>query len=297
MSFLINWDLLSDGEVAEKLRSWLNEKFQEIDRPSFLGPLYVSELDFGDMPPAIEISNICDPIPEFYLPEDFDIYSQSASNLNSLIASIAKNYPRHPDGTEYTHSESSASEISPETDPWSHHGPDINPFGVGGPVPDSLVEELIERHAQSMRRDTDIQMEILVDYRGNMRISVSTELIVNQPTPAFMVLPLTLTLTGFAFKAIAMICYLGDKINFCFKEPIDGDGLFKEISIDSEVGDRDRQVLKNVNKIEKFIVEQLREVVSRHLMYPNYHCLSLIRDEQYSSESRSENEDFENQSI
>ncbi|KAJ3213340.1 Mitochondrial distribution and morphology protein 12 [Dinochytrium kinnereticum] len=297
MSFLMNWDLLSDGEVAEKLRSWLNERFQEIERPSFLGSLYVAELDFGDMPPSIEISNICDPIAEFYLPDDFDIYSQSASNLKSLIASISK-YPDQ-ETAELSHSENSSSE---ETDSSNiYHGPGHDMYGhstTGTAIVDgSLVDELIERHADIMRRDTDIQMEILVDYKGNMRISVSTELIVNQPTPAFMVLPLTLTLTGFSFQAVAMISYLGDRINFCFKEPTDGEGLFKDISIDSEVGDRDRQVLKNVSKIEKFIVEQVRELVSRHLIYPNYHCLSLIRDEQYINEGRSDTGGFETQSV
>ncbi|KAJ3093342.1 Mitochondrial distribution and morphology protein 12, partial [Phlyctochytrium bullatum] len=206
---------------GQKLRSWLNERFQEIERPSFLGPLFVSELDFGDVPPTIEISNICDPIPEFYLPDDFDIYSQSASNLNRLIQSISKKYPN--EGDEFEEDE---------------------------------FEEESYKHADSMKRDTDIQLEISIDYQGNMRISVQTELIVNQPTPAFMALPLTLTLTGFAFK-----------------------------------------VLKNVSKIEKFVVEQVRELVSRHLVYPNYHCLSLFKEDTYSAEGKSENTGSEIQSF
>ncbi|KAJ3108006.1 Mitochondrial distribution and morphology protein 12 [Phlyctochytrium planicorne] len=298
MSFAINWELLSDGEAAEKFRSWLNERFQEIERPAFLGQLYVSELDFGDIPPSIEISDITDPIPEFYLPDDFDIYSQSASNLNLLIQSLSKGYGG--DEIEPSQVGKQPSDLSQDfpIQPASAQEP---PLAAYGTLLNSehLVEDLIIKHAETMKRETDMQVEITVDYKGNMRMSVSTELIVNQPTPAFMVLPLSLTLTGFSFKepaATAMISYLGDRINFCFKEPADNERIFKEIAIDSEVGDRDRQVLKNVSKIEKFVVEQVRELVSRHLVYPNYHCLSLIPDETFESEGDSVNEEFETQS-
>ncbi|ORY36817.1 hypothetical protein BCR33DRAFT_721753, partial [Rhizoclosmatium globosum] len=64
----------------------------------------------------------------------------------------------------------------------------------------------------------------------------------------------------------------------------DNRGLFNDIHIDSEIGDKDRQqgVLKNVGKIEKFILLQIQTLISEHLVYPNYHCLSLIsNDEEY----------------
>ena len=98
------------------------------------------------------------------------------------------------------------------------------------------------------KHDTDAQLDLSIKYHGNMRLAISTELIVNQPTPAFMVLPLTLILTGFSFEgwwlyymavqarlltlvslfffwnynsliATAMIAYLGNAIHFCLKEP------------------------------------------------------------------------------
>jgi distribution and morphology protein 12 len=220
MSFAINWDLLADGEIAERLRTWLNDRFDEIDRPSFLGPLKVTELDFGDVPPNIEIKDVCDPIPEFYLPDDFDVYSspQAAANLASLIALTTNQGSIVPQETESNHqkkSETSGSllygdkleepvpEIQQPTA--SYSSPSLQtttvPLGSGVSV-DNLVEEFVRRNAEYMKRPSDAQVEILVEYRGNLRIAVTTELIVNQPTPAFITLPLTLTLAGFSFSGM-----------------------------------------------------------------------------------------------
>ncbi|ORY36818.1 hypothetical protein BCR33DRAFT_721755 [Rhizoclosmatium globosum] len=57
MSFDINWNLLRDGDSAEQLQRWLNDRLREMDdkRPSFLGPLSVTDLDFGEKPPTIAI--------------------------------------------------------------------------------------------------------------------------------------------------------------------------------------------------------------------------------------------------
>ncbi|RKO85610.1 hypothetical protein BDK51DRAFT_47829 [Blyttiomyces helicus] len=121
--------------------------------------------------------------------------------------------------------------------------------------PDMSEADLALRYADARRKETDAQVEITIAYKGNMRLAVSTELIVNQPTPAFMVLPLTLTLTGFAFRATAIIAYLSDRINFCFKEPTAGESpqshplrfesILHDVSIDSEVGDRNRQGMQS----------------------------------------------------
>jgi distribution and morphology protein 12 len=49
-------------------------------------------------------------------------------------------------------------------------------------------------------RDFDCQIEIDIAYKGDMSMSISTELIINQPTPGFLSLPLSLTLTKSNFK-------------------------------------------------------------------------------------------------
>ncbi|KAI8926660.1 hypothetical protein BC831DRAFT_455589 [Entophlyctis helioformis] len=253
MSFELRWDLLKDGVEAERLRQLLNERFQEVERPSFLGALTVTELDFGDIPPELTIVDICDPLPEFYIQEDSDYISDDNS--------------RHlPGGPTRAGGGGSSSR---------------HPHPVGGGYTSSssnLIED--ERgYVHAPRQDTDAQLELSVAYHGNMRLSISTELIVNQPTPAFMVLPLTLTVTGFSFEATAVIAYLGYMINFCLKEPLNGEPTLRDMTIESEIGDKNKQVLKNVTKIEKFIVMQLKKLFNDFLVYPNYHSLYLVQED------------------
>lgn len=49
-------------------------------------------------------------------------------------------------------------------------------------------------------------------------------------------------------------------------------GLLEEIKVESEIGQRDgsKQVLKNVGKVEKFILEQVRRIFDEEFVYPSY---------------------------
>ncbi|KAJ3329654.1 Mitochondrial distribution and morphology protein 12 [Blyttiomyces sp. JEL0837] len=330
MSFDINWSLL-DKDIANQLKNWINERFSEIERPSFLGPLHVTEFDFGDVPPTIEIKNISDPYLEFYLPDDYENFPYiGGQDTSRYYGPPALHTPHTPNQTPQTptrepHLRNPSSQSQnqvPGSAANSKNGqqspsdagsagsivpPSYGNVGNGGNGGnghhggggyyggefggESLDRhEFLMKHINAMRRDSDVQVELLVDYRGNLRFSVSTELIVNQPTPGFITLPLTLTLTGFSFTALAIICYLGDKISFCLREIEESDSLLKDISIESEVGDKNRQVLKNVSKIEKFVVEQVRNVVSDHLVYPSFHTISFVND---SSESEHDDDTFD----
>ncbi|POG74373.1 hypothetical protein GLOIN_2v1576559, partial [Rhizophagus irregularis DAOM 181602=DAOM 197198] len=40
------------------------------NKPSFIGDIEISEFDFGTVPPSIEIIDVTDPFPEFYLPDN-----------------------------------------------------------------------------------------------------------------------------------------------------------------------------------------------------------------------------------
>ena len=49
-------------------------------------------------------------------------------------------------------------------------------------------------------------------------------------------------------------------------------GLFEEIRIESAIGERDqgRQVLKNIGKVEKFVLDQVRRIFESELVYPSF---------------------------
>jgi len=83
-------------------------------------------------------------------------------------------------------------------------------------------------------------------------------------------------LTQAAVTGVA--AYLGDHICLSLKEQMEEEGqrigILEHISIESEIGDQGKQVLKNVGKIERFIVDQVRKVVTQHL-YPNFTVIEL----------------------
>ncbi|KAH6560596.1 hypothetical protein BASA62_010379 [Batrachochytrium salamandrivorans] len=257
MSLIIDWDLLKDGVEAGRLKELVNQHFKEIDRPSFIGDITVSYLDFGDIPPEIEIVDICDPLPEFYFQEDVGYESENGISFDFAGHQQNLHYPSGGGLSTRGAAESIARSVSSGF---------VNHAGRGGN--EDLLQPTFDRvddlqYVQMPQQETDAQLELKVGYHGNMRLSISTELIINQPTPEFMVLPLALTLTGFFFEGTAVIAYLGYAINFCFKEPPNGENILQDMTIESEIGDKNKQVLKNVGKIERFIVQQLKSFFQR----------------------------------
>jgi len=125
----------------------------------------------------------------------------------------------------------------------------------------------------------DIQVELDVVYRGNLKLTVSTALILNKPTPAFMTLPIKLALKGISFKGVAVIAYIGNQINFCFKEPEECESLIEDIRLESELGDENKQVLKNISKIEGFLISKIKSSIDELLIFPNYHSIYISKDD------------------
>ncbi|KAI7820621.1 hypothetical protein BC939DRAFT_494457 [Gamsiella multidivaricata] len=136
----------------------------------------------------------------------------------------------------------------------------------------------------SKRHENDIQLLLSVQYQGQMGFTIETELLLNYPTFAFLALPVKLVITGFSFKAKVLMGYLRDHVNVCFLEPEDSnESILSNVRIESQVGDEQKQaVLKNVGKIERFVVEQLRKFITEDFVYPSYHSIELTSLENYN---------------
>ena len=52
----------------------------------------------------------------------------------------------------------------------------------------------------------------------------------------------------------------------------EGGGLLREIRVESEIGRQEggRQVLKNVGKVERFVLEQVRRIFEEELVWPSF---------------------------
>lgn len=142
-------------------------------------------------------------------------------------------------------------------------------------------------------RVEDLQTVFRVRYSGDIRLSLTAEILLDYPMPSFVGIPLKLNITGLSFDGVAVLAYIRKKAHFCFLShedamnaigPEDLDdpagnpnglkmgGLLQEIKVESEIGQREngKQVLKNVGKVEKFVLQQVRRIFEDEFVYPSF---------------------------
>ncbi|KAI5787691.1 hypothetical protein DFH27DRAFT_574361 [Peziza echinospora] len=161
-------------------------------------------------------------------------------------------------------------------------------------------------------RDDDMQIIARVRYIGDVRMELTTELLLDYPARSFVSLPVRLVVTGMSFDGLACLAYIGKKLHFCFLEDDSADnasdgvhtttttntnisnaagslngataagttgvatggrfgGMLKEIKVESEIGEKGKgkQVLKNVGKVERFVLEQVRKIFEEEFVFPS----------------------------
>jgi mitochondrial distribution and morphology protein 12 len=162
---------------------------------------------------------------------------------------------------------------------------------------DGLMEEPVEEEPSSPPRRfreprvEDLQTVFRVRYSGDVRLSLTAEILLDYPMPSFVGIPVKLNITGLSFDGVAVLAYIRKRAHFCFlspedayaaigaEEPDEGQsggmkmgGLLHEIKVESEIGQRQngKQVLKNVGKVEKFVLEQVRRIFEDEFVYPSF---------------------------
>lgn len=136
----------------------------------------------------------------------------------------------------------------------------------------------------------DLQTVFRVRYSGDVKLSLTAEILLDYPMPSFVGIPVKLNITGVSFDGVAVLAYIRKKAHFCFLSPEDAyaalgpeemendkgslkiGGLLQEIKVESEIGQREngKQVLKNVGKVEKFVLEQVRRIFEDEFVYPSF---------------------------
>lgn len=145
-------------------------------------------------------------------------------------------------------------------------------------------------------RVEDLQTVLRVRYAGDIKLSLTAEILLDYPMPSFVGIPVKLNITGLSFDGVAVLAYMRKKAHFCFLSHEDaltslgtqvaaGDdegphhggalkvgGLLQEIRVESEIGQREngKQSLKNVGKVEKFVLEQVRRIFEDEFVYPSF---------------------------
>ena len=145
-----------------------------------------------------------------------------------------------------------------------------------------------------------MQVVFHATYSGGVRLSMTAEVVLDFPMPSFVGIPLKLNITGVTFNGVGILAYIKKRAHLCFLSPDDADALvgsegaamspdgitpsdrseqpskvgnlLEEIKIESEMGETEegKQVLKNVGKIEKFILEQVQRIFEEEFVYPSF---------------------------
>ncbi|CZR55139.1 probable Mitochondrial distribution and morphology protein 12 [Phialocephala subalpina] len=157
---------------------------------------------------------------------------------------------------------------------------------------DPPIEEELTSPPRRFRepRVEDLQTVFRVRYAGDVKLSLTAEILLDYPMPSFVGIPVKLNITGLSFDGVAVLAYIRKRAHFCFLSPEDAyaaigaedeaehhsgmkmGGLLHEIKVESEIGQREngKQVLKNVGKVEKFVLEQVRRIFEDEFVYPSF---------------------------
>ena len=191
------------------------------------------------------------------------------------------------------------------------------PSGIAAdPVPTSVREDGADPYTPPlspplppMDEHPNLQLHLLVSWHSDLRLTLTTSLRINYPSPLFMSLPIRLSVTGLVFNGELAVAYEGGRrIHLCVLDDLDpygpsarrgsgsqgstpsdpdaddalgtkplpaGQRLLPDIFIESELGQADKHVLKNVTRVEKFIQDVIRKTIEEELVFPNFHTLVL----------------------
>lgn len=150
--------------------------------------------------------------------------------------------------------------------------------------PSTSDETTPEPPSGSQRDDDDIQLFLEISYTGNMKLGLVATLLLNYPSPNFISLPLKLTVTGLQVHVLAVLAIIKGKFHFsvisdCQMASADSDQLVPKDTIDiiqnvkigSEIGDESSgSVLRNVGKVEAFLLEKIRDLIRDELAWPGW---------------------------
>jgi distribution and morphology protein 12 len=282
MSLDIDWKKL-DSELAGHVQQFLNKHFQAITKPSFIGDIEVTNFQWGNEAPHIEITNITDPFPEFYEQDDTNDSTNINNDTPSVVSGVnhattvsasSRASPAPPslqsptmtpseffvdDNVGYHHARLSLNTPLSQQQRFNlmhsfHRSPFVAPqhpfsnglyFGSPPTVvtspsgwnsrPSSVVEEdwiddedinrvsdpssIPASHTSSLLNqkstEMDFQVHMLISYKGDMSMTVVTELRMNYPSVMFMSLPIHLCVRSVEFEATAVVAYIQSMNRVC----------------------------------------------------------------------------------
>jgi hypothetical protein len=240
------------------------------------------------------------------LPEYGTAQSQGSHSRNPSQSSISVS--SFNGASQPLREKSSVSTLAPTSANTSRPPTRDTHFGESAIEEEDDEEEGEEGEAEHPRprrepRVEDVQAVFRIRYAGDIRLNLTAEILLDYPMPSFVGIPLKLNITGLSFDGVGVLAHIRKRVHFCFLSPEDamtavgpdeedneddgGDdagthhhrdrkakfgGLLQEIKVESEIGGKDsgKQSLKNVGKVERFVLEQVRRIFEEEFVYPSF---------------------------
>ncbi|OBA16553.1 uncharacterized protein OGAPODRAFT_99400 [Ogataea polymorpha] len=274
MSFDIDWEsIANDSNINSQLLHFLNDKFSSIVLPDYLSGLKVVKFSLGHKSPELTIRDIDQPFEEFY----------------SEIEPIAPPKPKPVPVTPLKASSKAQFDVSRSPSP-----------------------------ANTRRSDNDIQFSLDFKLDSNIYIEVVCNLLINYPTHEFIKLPVRLKITDLQIHSLAVVAYVQKHVFITFLCDIDDEDtahqsaeegrqdsrkssvseiphtvlssrdridIIRNLKIEGELGSHQDtpslnqgSILRNIGKIEKFLVGAIRNILIEELAWPSWIELDLTED-------------------
>ncbi|KAJ7154273.1 hypothetical protein C8R46DRAFT_1166109 [Mycena filopes] len=315
MSIDLDWGKL-DASLSSSLIDLLNRQLTSTPRPSFIGPVEVTSLDFGSASPDVELVDLRD------IHRDFLEDDESESGGEPVKVTEGA---EDEDGFEWVSRRAAGREEALGY----HHLPPHVRYGRPGAV--DMFSSTPSLHAPPDIWNGGMSslpnlgpLHLHINWPSDLRITLTTSLLINYPSPMFMSLPIKLSVTGLIFTGEIAVAYEGERkrVHLCILDDLDpygpaagvsrpkrdsldglrtpldldpdaidspmggsyprsskplpvGQRLLPSIYIESEIGQTDKHVLKNVTRVERFIQDVIRKTVEEELVFPNFHTLVM----------------------
>lgn len=322
MSIDLEWCQL-DSSLSTTLVDMLNRQLTSTTRPSFIGPVEVTSLEFGSAAPDVELVDLRDIYRDFMeddedddkepakapdVGEDDEFEWVSRRGTHKLhpaeIYAAAPSLHSPNPGPGYQ----SMVDFRPGFSNWPYTPEYNSPSGSSpspAPAPASAEPQPPPPPAEqpaASNESPNIQLHLNINWNSDLRITLTTSLLINYPSPMFMSLPIKLSITGLVFTGQVAVAYEGERrrVHICILDELDpygphpkrdltppdadhpsskplpvGQRLLPSIFIESEIGQADKHVLKNVTRVERFIQDVIRKTVEEELVFPNFHTMLM----------------------
>ncbi|KAI0780525.1 hypothetical protein BD413DRAFT_682031 [Trametes elegans] len=341
MSIDLEWSRL-DSSLADNLVDLINRQLASTSRPSFIGPIEVTSFDFGSNAPDVELVDMRDIYRDFLeddeededgdgvctgagaaaagatVPaaelsdDDFEWVSRKAVRGKGVEDGPA--YHLLPPHVRYGMGVGPAMHMDP-----FHPTPFLrSPRDIWSPAITSLADLRPSYPSPSLYLSAmsapaphpNLQLHLHITWHANLRLTLTTALLINYPSPMFMALPIKLSVTGLLFTGEVVVAYegarrrrgtpssggtptevdddvgvgpgtgleggVGSGTGTRAGKPLPiGQRLLPTIDIESEIGQADKHVLKNVTRVERFIQDVIRKTVEEELVFPNFQTFIL----------------------